>query len=869
VRQVEIGPELKSQVKEYLEKQGYEITEGAKLLGKSGVEHTFDMLAQKDDGFATHTIAICITAGGNSDTEAGTVFSFANKAYDAGIQERIFIAIPELSQEAKELAEKQRIKVINKAQIESLLNLKPKPPVKPKEPFRFGTKEQFMESLANRGYRVEEKAKVRGRSGVEYIFDILAYTDVDGVGHSLGIDFLNGTKEISLEQVALFDTKAYEVGIDDKIIVAPMQLSPEAQQFAQQQRIRVLEPDQKTAAQPKLTKEKAAPLEEKLTKAEEEKPTKAEEEKLTKAEEEKPTKAEEEKPTKAEEEKLTKAGEEKLTKAGEEKLTKAGEEKLAKAGEEKLTKAEEEKLTKAEEEKLTKAEEEKLTKAEKAKATETKPKPKHLRHAIQTEALQLIPEVMARRYNAIPLSVSGNTLQVAMVDPTDIFALEAFSALSRLRIKPIAANATEVREAIDFNYKGYGEIEKQLSRITISGDASEERLAITADTDAPLAQALNLIVEEAIKARASDVHIEPEEDRLRVRYRIDGTLQDMMSLPLNIHLALVSRIKILADMNIADRHHAQDGQFSTEAKGREIDIRVATAPTVNGEMAELRLLDKAVATLGLSELGMLPDSLARYESMLKTPYGMILISGPTGAGKTTTLYASINSLDCLERNIITIEDPAEYRFKDINQIQVNPQAGITFATGLRSILRLDPDVIMVGEIRDAETANIAVQAALTGHLMLSSVHSSDAIGVLSRLLDLGVEPFLIASAVIGVVAQRMVRRICPDCSHLIEAPVVEQLAYEKEIREKKTEFLYGTGCKTCAYAGHLGRTGIFEILSMSDTVRTMLTSQVSSSQIRAQAIKEGMVTMMNDGMRKVKEGITTPSEVLRNAYSAD
>ncbi|GAH60632.1 unnamed protein product [marine sediment metagenome] len=255
--------------------------------------------------------------------------------------------------------------------------------------------------------------------------------------------------------------------------------------------------------------------------------------------------------------------------------------------------------------------------------------------------------------------------------------------------------------------------------------------------------------------------------------------------------------------------------------------------------------------------------------MLKVPYGMILISGPTGAGKTTTLYASINSLDCMGRNIITIEDPAEYRFKDINQIQVNPQAGITFATGLRSILRLDPDIIMVGEIRDAETANIAVQAALTGHLMLSSVHASDATGVLSRLLDLGIEPFLIASAVIGVVAQRMVRSICPDCSHLIEAPVVEQMAYQKEIGEKQTEFQYGTGCKSCAYTGYLGRTGIFEILAMSDTIRTMLSTQASSSQIRAQALKDGMVTMMNDGMRKVKAGITTPSEVLRNAYSAD
>jgi len=246
---------------------------------------------------------------------------------------------------------------------------------------------------------------------------------------------------------------------------------------------------------------------------------------------------------------------------------------------------------------------------------------------------------------------------------------------------------------------------------------------------------------------------------------------------------------------------------------------------------------------------------------------MILISGPTGAGKTTTLYASINSLDMVEKNIITIEDPAEYRFKDINQIQVNPQAGITFASGLRSILRLDPDIIMVGEIRDTETANIAIQAALTGHLMLSSIHANDATGVLFRLLDLKVEPFLIASAVVGIVAQRMVRRICPDCSHLIEAPLMEQMAYEQEMGEKKIEFLYGTGCATCAYTGYLGRTGIFEILAMSDNVRTLITNRANSSEIRAQASEDGMKSMMNDGMHKVKAGITTPSEVLRVTYS--
>ncbi len=255
--------------------------------------------------------------------------------------------------------------------------------------------------------------------------------------------------------------------------------------------------------------------------------------------------------------------------------------------------------------------------------------------------------------------------------------------------------------------------------------------------------------------------------------------------------------------------------------------------------------------------------------MLKIPYGMILVSGPTGAGKTTTLYASINSLDTMGRNVITVEDPAEYRFEDINQIQVNNQAGISFAGGLRAILRLDPDVILVGEIRDAETANIAVQAALTGHLMLSSIHANDTIGVLFRLIDLGVEPFLIASAVIGILAQRMVRRTCPDCQHVIEAPMIEQVAYEKETGEKRSKFSYAAGCKTCAYTGYLGRTGVFEILTLSDNLRRMLINGASSGEIRAQAIKEGMITMMHDGMSKVQAGITTPAEVLRTTYSVD
>ncbi len=295
-----------------------------------------------------------------------------------------------------------------------------------------------------------------------------------------------------------------------------------------------------------------------------------------------------------------------------------------------------------------------------------------------------------------------------------------------------------------------------------------------------------------MKARASDIHLHPGDDKLTVRYRIDGTLHDMFSLPLATLTPIISRIKILANMNIADHHRPQDGQFSVKTKGRLIDIRVAIIATVYGEMAVLRLLDKSRATMILSELGFLPESLNRYENMLKVPYGVILVSGPTGAGKTTTLYASVNSLNQKERNIITVEDPVEYRFSNINQIQVNPRAGLTFASGLRSILRLDPDVILIGEIRDAETANIAIQSALTGHLVLSSIHANDAVGVVLRLLDLGVEPFLVSSALIGVVAQRMVRRICPNCARQIKASPEESLIYSQEMGEQKSEFFHGS-----------------------------------------------------------------------------
>jgi len=457
-----------------------------------------------------------------------------------------------------------------------------------------------------------------------------------------------------------------------------------------------------------------------------------------------------------------------------------------------------------------------------------------------------------------------------MANPTDILALEALATLSQMRIEPEAATAEDIQEAIDFNYQSYEEIEKHISSISLPNDITIGEITPDTVAEAPLSKALTLIVNEAVKARASDIHIQPEGDKLRVRYRIDGTLHDTLTLPIQTSTQLISRIKILAKMNIADQHRPQDGQFSVRPRDRpEIDIRVGTIPTVHGEMAALRLLDTSKALMALTKLGFLSESLAEYEEMLKVPYGMILVTGPTGAGKTTTLYTSLNSLDSKGRNIITIEDPVEYRFSRINQIQVNPRAGLTFASGLRSILRLDPDVILVGEIRDAETANIAIQSALTGHLVLSSIHANDAIGVVSRLLDLGIEPFLVASALIGVVAQRMGRRICPDCARLTEASPIEQQAYNKELGEERDEFLYGSGCKSCNYTGYQGRIGFFEILRISDEIRTMIMDGANDTRLRTQASKEGMISLIKDGMLKVKENITTPVEVLRNSYSTD
>jgi general secretion pathway protein E len=490
------------------------------------------------------------------------------------------------------------------------------------------------------------------------------------------------------------------------------------------------------------------------------------------------------------------------------------------------------------------------------------------------QALQALPEDVARRYNVLPLSLENNTLRVFMVNPSDIMTIENLSIYTRKKIDALPASLEDIKEAIDNNYRALKDAAGTVGTADAAaqpGDASsaatDEKAAREGGGDSPVARRLEKLLEEAVKARTSDIHIEPDEARLRVRYRIDGILHEVASLPLTIHPGLISRIKILSDMNIADHRRPQDGQFSFESGKKRLDVRVATVNTVNGEMAVLRLLDKSMAALALPEIGFLRDSQEIFEKMLLMPYGMVLISGPTGAGKTTTLYAAVNSLDSVGKNIITVEDPVEYRFPNINQMQVNVKAGLTFASGLRAIVRLDPDIILVGEIRDGETALIAVQSALTGHLVLSSVHANDTVGSLFRLIDLGVEPFLLSSALIGIIAQRMVRRVCPHCARKVAAPLSEQMAYEKVMGEARTEFMYGEGCKKCVNTGYLGRTAIFEILTITDQIRRMIVSGAGNNDIREVALNEGLVPIARYGMLKVKAGVTTPFEVLRNAYT--
>jgi type IV pilus assembly protein PilB len=488
------------------------------------------------------------------------------------------------------------------------------------------------------------------------------------------------------------------------------------------------------------------------------------------------------------------------------------------------------------------------------------------RHTVQPRALQLIPEEMARKHGCIPMDIVNDALIVVMADPEDIRTIEDIKVQARMRVDVALGVRSDIERAINIYYRSSSAIEKQVSQLkpTLKKDTKEAG-TVTAGT--PITETLELLITQAVKDRASDIHIEPQEDRLRIRYRIDGILHDTFSFPLNVHSLLVSRVKILSKMDISEQRRPQDGQFSIKINNNEIDIRTATMETPYGERVSLRILDKSLVLFTLAELGFQSDVLKKYQTMLKSPHGMILTGGPTGSGKTTTLYASINELDKNELNIMTIEDPIEYSFTNINQTQVNNKAGITFSGGLRAIMRNDPDVILVGEIRDKDTVNTAVQAALTGHLVLSSIHANDAIGVLYRLMDLEADPASISTTLIGVVSQRMVRRVCMNCRTPYKPTEKELAAFHEEIKEDDTTFYRGTGCDYCTNTGYRGRIGIFEFLIMSETIRKLLRNHAGANEIKAQAVAEGMITMRQDGMQKVQQGITSISEVTRRVFS--
>ena len=484
---------------------------------------------------------------------------------------------------------------------------------------------------------------------------------------------------------------------------------------------------------------------------------------------------------------------------------------------------------------------------------------------LDPEVVGLLPEMVATRYTALALRKNDGTLTVAMADPTDLQALQDLTALTGCLIQPEVAGDQEIREHIDVAYRLVRQHEKE------SGAQAKDEVSsrVTAETlrSAQPAQFVDLLLVQAQHGGASDIHIEPAERRLRIRFRIDGVLQETMTLPIDIHPTLISRIKIMSSMNIAERRKPQDGQLSFESEDGKIDVRTAVCNTVYGEMAVLRLLDSGkLSTLGLDQLGM-TEGLDHFRDLLKLPHGMILVSGPTGSGKSTTLAASIMTVNRTELNVITMEDPVENELPDANQLQVHPEAGVTFATLLRSILRLDPDVILVGEIRDKETAELATEAALTGHLVLSTVHANDCVSTLLRIKDLGVASYLIASAIVCIVAQRMVRKVCTGCATMVPRPAAEQGVYFEEMGEKQERFIYGAGCNVCAQTGYRGRSGIYEIMTMSDELRQLFLADAPRHVLWEQTIKDGTIPLRKDGMIKVKKGITTPYEIIRVAES--
>lgn len=488
--------------------------------------------------------------------------------------------------------------------------------------------------------------------------------------------------------------------------------------------------------------------------------------------------------------------------------------------------------------------------------------------AVDPLAVALVNAATCRRHEVLPIAIDAGRLVLAMVDPGNVFAIDDVREASRMRVAPVVAERVDLLNAIT----RYHRADDELSNLTTTleeenapVDASAFGVADNGDDDAPIVRFVNLLVSQAIQDLASDIHIEPGEHSLRVRYRIDGVLHEMQSAPKSIQAGVISRLKIMSDIDIAERRKPQDGRMSVSHGGRKIDLRVATLPTVWGEKVVMRILDNSGSSMSLSDLNLLEGNFAAYKKAYSKPYGMILVTGPTGSGKSTTLYTTLHTVARPEINVITVEDPVEYRMAGINQVQVNPKAGLTFASALRSILRSDPDVVLLGEIRDHETAQIAIEAALTGHLVLSTLHTNDAPSAMTRLTEMGIEPFLVGSALDCVMAQRLARRLCDRCKSPDVRPA-EELTYLRFSvnHEAPMPTIYRpVGCSSCSNTGYRGRLAVHEVMTVSEEIERLTVAHASSADIGQAAREQGMVTLREDGWAKVRLGLTSIEEILR------
>ena len=485
---------------------------------------------------------------------------------------------------------------------------------------------------------------------------------------------------------------------------------------------------------------------------------------------------------------------------------------------------------------------------------------------VDAVATALLPEALARRYRALPIGERDGRLLVAMSDPANVYALDDIRTITGRDVLPVVATANDVEAAIQ-KFSGLDSgVEAMASIVDAATEEDENAELDVAVEDAPIVKLVNAIMTQAVADRASDVHLEPREHDLRIRFRVDGVLMEPMpAAPKNIQNGLISRMKVMADLNIAEKRVPQDGRIAMKIGGKKIDLRMATLPTVYGEKVVLRILDTSNALLRLEDLGFLEEAYKRYSASFQKPYGAILVTGPTGSGKSTTMYGTLNILNQIDKNIITVEDPVEYRLAGVNQMQVNVKAGLTFAGALRSILRADPDIVLIGEIRDKETATIAIEAALTGHLVLSSLHTNDAPSAISRLVEMEVETFLVASAIDAVVGQRLARKLCDRCKTTYRPDENELFAagYPDWLWPEIQELFKPAGCPACANTGFRGRIGLYEVMPMSEEIERLTVERASADAIRAVAVQQGMMTLRDDGLEKTRMGLTSLEEVAR------